>query len=105
MALVGPGHGVFLGLGLALVLGLTVASFAPLIQTLSVESAEPRLAGSSLGYSIFGTHVGGMIGPPIFGAIIDASGGYGAGWLVTAAALLAGTLILAFGFKEWDRSQ
>ena len=104
MVLVGPGNGVFLGLGLAMVLGLTIASFAPLIQTLSVESTEPRLAGSSLGYNIFGTHIGGMIGPPIFGAIVDASGTYEAGWLMTAAVLGAGVLILAFGFKERGRS-
>ena len=103
MVMVGPGHGVLLGLGLALVLGVSIASFAPLLQTLSVESSEPRLAGSTLGYTIFGTQFGGMIGPPIFGAIVDASGGYGAGWLVTAAVMVTGTLILAFGFKERNR--
>jgi MFS family permease len=103
MVMVGPGHGVLLGLGLALVLGVSIASFAPLLQTLSVESSEPRLAGSTLGYTIFGTQFGGMIGPPIFGAIVDASGGYGAGWLVTATVMVTGTLILAFGFKERNR--
>ncbi len=105
MALIKPGQGVALGLGLALVLGLTIASFAPLVQTLSVESTEPRLAGSSLGYNIFGTHIGGMIGPPLFGAVVDATGAYGAGWLMTAAAVGAGVLVLAFGFRERRRSQ
>jgi predicted MFS family arabinose efflux permease len=103
MVWVGPGPGVTLGLGLALVLGLTVASFAPLVQTMAVETTEPRLAGSSLGYNMLGTHIGGMIGPPVFGAIVDASGGYGAGWLATAAVMGAGTLLLAFGFKERER--
>jgi len=103
LVLVGPGPGIYLGLGLAFLLGLTVASFAPLVQTLAVESTEPRLAGSSLGYNMFGTHIGGMIGPPTFGAIVDATGGYGAGWLATAAVMGAGTLLLAFGFRERER--
>ncbi len=100
---VGPGSGVYLGLGLALLLGVTIASFAPLVQTLSVEATEPRLAGSSMGYNMFGTHIGGMVGPPVFGAMVDATGSYGAGWLVTAAAVGLGVLLLAFGFRERGR--
>ncbi|MBT3397013.1 MAG: MFS transporter, partial [Alphaproteobacteria bacterium] len=103
MTIVGPGPGVTLGLGLALLLGLTIASFAPLMQTLSVESTEPRLAGSSMGYNMLGTHIGGMIGPPVFGAMVDATGGYGSGWLVTAGAVAIGVALLAFGFRERER--
>jgi len=100
MATIGPGTGVYLGLGLALVLGLTIASFAPLVQTLSVETTEPRLAGSAMGYNMFATHIGGMIGPPVFGAIVDASATYASGWLLTAVVVGVGTVMLAFGFKE-----
>ncbi len=103
LTMVGPGPGVYLGLGLALLLGVTIASFAPLVQTLSVEATEPRLAGSAMGYNMLGTHLGGMIGPPVFGAVIDATGGYGAGWMMTAAVVLAGVLMLAFGFRERGR--
>ncbi len=103
MVFVGPRWGIPLGLGLALLLGVTIASFAPLAQTLSVEATEPRLAGSAMGYNMLGTHLGGMAGPPIFGAIVDATGGYGAGWMVTAAVVLAGTLMLALWFKERGR--
>jgi len=103
MALIEPGQGVVMGLGLALVLGLTIASFAPLVQALSVETMEPRLAGTALGYNMLGTHIGGMIGPPVFGVMVDASGGYGAGWLTTAVIVGVGVLILAFGFKERER--
>lgn len=103
LILVGPGPGVYLGVGLAFMLGVTIASFAPLMQTLSVEAMEPRLAGSAMGYNMLGTHLGGMIGPPVFGAVIDATGGYGAGWLLTAVVMLAGVLMLAFGFRERGR--
>ena len=100
LILVGPTQGLYLGLSLAFILGISIASFAPLIQTLSVESTETRLAGSSMGYNMFGTHIGGMIGPPVFGAMIDATGGYVAGWLMTATVVLIGVLLLAFGFNE-----
>lgn len=103
MVLVAPGPGIWLGLALALLLGVTVASAAPLLQTLSVEATEPRLAGSAVGVNMLGTHIGGMIGPPMFGLAVDRLGGYGAGWLMTAAAMLIGSLILAAWFKERAR--
>ena len=100
LMLIGPNQGVYLGLSLTFILGLSIASFAPLIQTLSVEATDRPLAGSSMGYNMFGTHIGGMIGPPIFGAVIDATGGYMAGWFLTAIAVSVGVFLLAFGFKE-----
>ena len=70
------------------------------MQTLSVEATEKRLAGSSMGYNMFGTHIGGMIGPPIFGITIDATGGYTASWTLTIIAVVIGVLLLTYGFKE-----
>ncbi len=100
MALVGPGWGVYLGLGLSLLLGLTLASSAPLVQTLAVEATEPRLAASSMGYNLVGVQIGGMIGPPVFGAMVDMTGGYGGGWLVSAGLVMVGVVIFAAWFKE-----
>ncbi|MEE2698410.1 MAG: MFS transporter [Pseudomonadota bacterium] len=100
LIIVGLTKSIFLGLVLTFILGLSIASFAPLMQTLSVEATEKKLAGSSMGYNMFGTHIGGMIGPPIFGIFIDATGGYGVSWLLTSIAVLIGVLTLAFGFKE-----
>lgn len=100
MLAVRPGWGVWLGLGLALVLGATIASAAPLLQTLTVEATEPRLAGSAMGVNMVCVHVGGMIGPPVFGFAVERFGGYAAGWTLSAAAVLAGTAIVAFWFKE-----
>ena len=100
MAAVGPGWGVVLGAALALALGATIGSYAGLSQTMAVEATEPRLAGSAMGYTMIGTSLGGMIGPPVFGAIVDLSGAYANGWLFSAAVLAAGTLLLGLGFKE-----
>lgn len=100
MAAVAPGWGVVVGIVLALLLGLTVASFAPLVQILSAEAAEPRLAGAATGYGLMGTSLGGMIGPPLFGAVVDLSGEFAYGWLVTAGLMAAGTILLGRRFTE-----
>lgn len=100
MAAVGLWWGVAVGIALALALGLTIASFASLMQTLAVEAVAPRLAGSAMGYSLVGTALGGMVGPPLFGAVVDLTGNFANGWLLTAGLVLAGTLLLGFRFRE-----
>jgi ACS family hexuronate transporter-like MFS transporter len=100
MAAVAPGWGVTVGFILALLLGLTIASFASLSQTLAVEVVEPRLAGSAMGYTLMGTSLGGVFGPPLFGAAVDLTGKFASGWLLTAGLVLAGTFLLGFRFRE-----
>ena len=66
-----------------------------------VEAVAPRLTGSAMGYNMLGVHIGGFIGPVMFGAAMDAFGGdYTAGWLVTAAVTALGVLLLIFAFRE-----
>lgn len=105
MAVVAPGWGVTVGIILALLLGLTIASFASLTQTLAVEVVEPRLAGSAMGYTLMGTALGGVIGPPLFGAAVDLTGKFANGWLLTALLVLGGTALLGFRFKERPASK
>lgn len=100
MTFVGPGPGLYLGIMLAMGLGITIASFAPVAQAVVVESVEPRLAGSAIGVNMVGVHIGGMLGPIMFGWVVDNWGGFDAAWLVTAGIVLAGTLLLMFAFKE-----
>ena len=83
---------------------MSIASFAPLVQAWAVETTEQRLAGSAMGYNMLATHIGGMIGPPVFGAIVDATGTYASGWLLTAAVVAVGAFLLAVGFKERRKS-
>lgn len=100
MALVGPGLGLWLGILLTMVLGITIASFAPVMQAVVVEAVEPRLAGSAIGVNMVGVHIGGMLGPVLFGWMVDHGGGYGAAWIATGGVVLLGTLLLFFVFKE-----
>lgn len=84
-------------------LGITVASYAGLMQTLSVEAVAPHQTGSAVGYNGICTHMGAIVGPPVFGAIVDATGGYAGGWFVTVAVVAAGVLLLGLGFREGGR--
>lgn len=100
MAFVGPGPGLYMGLGLAVALGITIASFAPVAQAIVVEAVEPRLAGSAMGVNMVGVHIGGMLGPVMFGWVVDNWGGFDAAWLVTAGIVCVGLVLLVFVFKE-----
>lgn len=100
MTLIGPAYGVLLGMVLALLLGITVASYASIAHTLAVESVPRHQAGSAMGYSLTGTSLGGVIGPALFGAVVDLSGDFTHGWLLTGALMGIGTLLVAFWFRE-----
>ena len=100
LALIGPGSPLWITLIVILALGMTIASFAPIAQAVVVESVEPRLAGSAIGVNMLGVHIGGAIGPIIFGWVVDNWGGYGAAWAASSAIVIAGTFALAFWFKE-----
>lgn len=82
------------GFGLALCLGLTIASFAPVAQAIQVEMVDPHLAGSAVGYNMLWTHSCAALAPVVFGYAVDHFGGYTSAWLVTAALVAAGTAVL-----------
>ena len=100
LATVGPGSALIISLGLTAALGITVASFAPVAQAIAVEAVEPHLAGSAIGVNMVGVHLGGMLGPIMFGFAVDYLGGYGGAWLLTGGVVAVGTALLIFFFKE-----
>ena len=92
--------GLTAAMALSLLLGLTIASYAPLMQTIAVENVPARLAGSATGYTLVGTYVGSICGPPLFGWIVDVTGLFESGWYLCAALVAAGVALLMFGFRE-----
>ena len=100
MVCVNPGWGFWFGLIIVSLLGFSIASYAPIALAITLEMVDPRLSGSALGYSMTGVFLGGMIGPPVFGAVIDLSGSFEAGWIFTSLATGIGVLILMFYLKE-----
>jgi MFS transporter, ACS family, hexuronate transporter len=84
----------------AIILGLTVSGHVALVQTVVVEMANPAYTATSVAYNRLFVSLGASIGPPLFGAAVDYSGGYGAGWLVTAGMVFIALLIFACVFRE-----
>ena len=99
-----PGWGLWYAMALVLMLGVTIASFAPISQAIAVEMVDQRLAASSVGYSLVGVHIGGMVGPIIFGWAVDNWGGYDNAWLITATIVAIGVTLLATKFREGQNS-
>ncbi|MBB52831.1 MAG: hypothetical protein CMF67_00490 [Magnetovibrio sp.] len=88
---------------LALALGGTMLAYAALLHTICAEALKQSLAGAAIGSNLFATSLGGMFGPIIFGLIVDNAGGYRVAWTATGFLVLAGAMLVAFGFKE-DKS-
>ena len=78
-------------------------AYAALLHTICAEALKQSLAGAAIGSNLFATSLGGMFGPIIFGLIVDHAGGYRAAWTATGILVLAGAMLVAFGFKE-DKS-
>lgn len=103
MPLVTESWGMVTGFGLALCLGLTIASFAPVAQAIQVEMVDPHLAGSAVGYNMLWTHGCATLAPAVFGYAVDHFGGFTSGWLVTAGCVAAGTVVIYVLVKTGPR--
>lgn len=100
MVLISPRAGVMIAVSLSLLLGVTIAAYAPLMQTMAVECVQPRLVGSATGYTLVGTYVGSIGGPPLFGWIVDVTGQFVSGWFLCAGLVAGGVAVLVLGFRE-----
>ncbi len=100
MAAVDVWWGIGAGLAVAVLLGLTIASWASLVQTLAVESVGRTDSGSAIGFLSRGTGMGSMFGPPLFGAVIDATASFGQGWLIAALVTGIGVALFCLLYRE-----
>jgi ACS family hexuronate transporter-like MFS transporter len=93
------GAPVWVGIAVSVMLGVTIASYAPLVQVIAVEAVDPKMIGSGLGYAHMGTHIGASMGPVVMGVLLDLYG-YDVAYGATATIVLFGAGLLAFGFRE-----
>ncbi len=98
-ALVQPGWLAFL-LVMVTFLGLTVGSYAAIVQTMVVESVAPHDAGAASGYFLCVISLGNMSGPLLFGAIVDQSQSYAAGWVLLSVIGAVSTAAIMIGFSD-----
>lgn len=83
------------------VMGGTIASYAALILAMTAESVPENLVGSAIGFNGVAWSIGGVIGPPLFGKILDMTGNqYGMSWLAVAVLMLLGAIVLLVFAKE-----
>ncbi len=92
--------GLLAGLAFTALLGVTIASYAPLMQTMAVEAVPAHQTGAAIGYTGIGTSMGAIVGPPAFGWMVDVSGAFASGWMLTAGVVALGVAMIVFGFRE-----
>lgn len=71
--------------GLAVTLGIAAFGWVGLYFALVAEIGGPRSAGLLTGLAVIFSWGGILVGPPLLGLLIDATGSYGIAWLALAA--------------------
>lgn len=107
LACVRPGW-TTMAIGCAVLLGLTVGSYAAIVQTMVVETVPPDQAGTASGYYLFVISLGNMLGPLLFGMLVDLTASYNIGWafLAVVGALATGVLLMGFSDqRQWSAQQ
>jgi ACS family hexuronate transporter-like MFS transporter len=81
-------------IAVAVVAGMGAFGWVGLYFALMAEIGGARFAGLMTGLSVIFAWGGVLVGPPLFGALVEAAGSYRAGWLVLAALALAVAVVL-----------
>ncbi len=95
VAYTGAGSSALWLSALALVFGFVGIGWNGVQHTLMAELAGPRSAGTAVGMGLAVSSLGVTIGPPIFGACVEAAGGYRGPWVGLALVMAGGLLLLA----------
>lgn len=95
--------GIYGALILAFILGFALCSGSPIYQTAVMESVDPKLSGTTVGYHSTVMPAGKAVGTVLFGAIVDAYG-FGSAWFVTALLILVAALVLMKFFRESEKA-
>lgn len=67
-----------------IIFGLAAIGWAGLYGTLAGEIGGPARAGSAIGLTGAALNLGILVGPPIFGYLVDTSGSFKLSWLLLA---------------------
>jgi sugar phosphate permease len=76
-------------IGMAFVVGMGAFGWVGLYFALMAEIGGARFAGLMTGLSVIFAWGGVLLGPPLFGALLEATDSYRTGWLALAALALA----------------
>ncbi len=98
-----PGSSSWLIGIMAVILGLSGIAWGGLHLTLVGEIAGKESAGLVTGISVTFLMIGNLVGPPLFGYIVDISGSYRAGWQFLATLAAAAIVPLLFAQERTRR--
>jgi sugar phosphate permease len=73
----------------AIAIGAGMLGWTPIAMLAAIRLAEPVQAGRASGVVVAGFYSGVMIGPALFGHIVDATGGYASAWLAAGGGFVA----------------
>ena len=83
---------------IAVVIGISILSYPGVLTALIGEQAEPGQVGVTVGLASMSNNAATLVMPPLFGYLVDTSGSYSLGWIITAGVALVCTLaLLTFG--------
>jgi MFS transporter, ACS family, hexuronate transporter len=85
---------------LAIFLGLTSLGWNAVFLTRAGEIAGKELAGTATGITFVISNLGSVLGPPFFGYLVDATGGYTASWLFTGLCMMAVVMLSILGRRQ-----
>jgi sugar phosphate permease len=91
----GPVLPVPLVAALAPIAGAGAFGWVGLYFALVAEIGGARAAGLLTGLAVVAAWSGVLVGPPLFGVVLEATGSYGPGWLVLAAVAVVAAVVLA----------
>jgi predicted MFS family arabinose efflux permease len=90
-------------LALATVVAFVAGWGWPGLLWFAVVRTSPSAPGKATGVAIVGTSIGGMVGPTVFGFLVERSG-YTVAWSVAAVALLAGAVCVGLAARMLRRA-
>lgn len=92
---------------LVVLFGFCIAGFNGVWMNYASESVPRKYVGMASGFSLGIGSMGVIIGPPIFGATVDATGGYTVAWLFVSAVMVivAGLLVWAKRSEKAENSK
>ena len=100
MIFLSPGAGYWTLIPVLVVFGLATIGWSGVHLALVGEFAGGRFIGLTIGFTSMIGLIGNIIGPPLFGYIVDTSGSYGPAWLFLAICELIAVVMLCLLREE-----
>lgn len=80
-------------------LGSTVIGMGSVYQTLVTETVGRKYAATAVGFSMTVSQVGKVVGPPMFGFVVDLAGSYQLAWNLLSVLSVGGALMAVWNIK------